>query len=49
MPVKYALVGLGSLVAHYFDSVEEFAQAGLGELALLIEQIALGDEDKPMG
>lgn len=48
MPVKNALVGLRVFVADNFNSMEEFSQAGLGQFALLVEKIALGDQDKPI-
>ena len=46
MTVKYLPVGLWSLVADNFDALEEFAQTGLGELALLVEEIALGNQNQ---
>ena len=41
-------VGLGRLLRHDLDPVEEFAQPGLGHLALLIEQVALRHDEEPV-
>ena len=46
MAGEYALIGLRRLVADDFDRREEVAKARLRQLALLVEQVALGDEDK---
>jgi hypothetical protein len=45
-PGEDPLIGGGGLVADDLDRGEEVAKAGLGKLALLIEEIALGDEDE---
>ena len=44
--MKYLSVNLGSLVADNFDPVEKLAKAGLGKLALLVEEIALGNQNQ---
>ena len=44
-----ALIGRGVLVADDLDGIEQVAKAGSGQLALLVEQVALGDQDQPIG
>ena len=49
MPAEDAFVGRCVLLADDLDGIEQFAEARLGELALLVEEIALGDEDQAVG
>ena len=47
MPRKQPGIGLRGLVRNDLDGVEQIAQTGLRQLAFLIQQIALGDQQDP--
>ncbi len=44
VPLEQAGIDIRRLLADDLDGIEQIAKAGLGELALLIEEIALGDD-----